>query len=52
MPQARKWADEFEEGIKEYGFSTEQIHRHKDIDYPTMGGVLNKTKEKIKQNAS
>ena len=25
MPKAREWADEFEEGIKAYGFSAEQI---------------------------
>ena len=25
MPRAREWADEFEEGIKAYGFSEDQI---------------------------
>ena len=25
MPRAREWANEFEEGIKDYGFSPQQI---------------------------
>ena len=32
MPRAREWADEFEVGIKEYGFSADQICRYKDVD--------------------
>ena len=30
MPRAREWADTFEEGIKAYGFSADQIRRYKD----------------------
>ena len=36
MPQATKWADEFEEGIKKYGFSAEQIQRYKNFDWRTI----------------
>ena len=36
MPHARQWADQFEEGIKAYGVSDEQIKRYKDVDYSTM----------------
>ena len=32
MPRAREWADEFEEGIKAYGFREDQIRRYKDVD--------------------
>ena len=32
MPRAREWADTFEEGIKAFGFSAEQIKRYKDSD--------------------
>ena len=28
MPRAREWADEFEEGIKAYGFREDQIQRY------------------------
>ena len=52
MPQARKWADEFEEGIKAYGFSTEQIYRYKDIDENIMSRATCKgARDKIKKNA-
>ena len=33
MPHARKWADEFEEGIKAYGINADQIQRFKDVDW-------------------
>ena len=36
MPRAKEQADEFEEGIKAYGFSEEQIRRYKDVDHNTM----------------
>ena len=36
LPRAREWADTFEEGIKAYGFSEDQIYRHKDADNDTM----------------
>ena len=32
MPRAREWANEFEEGIKAFGFSSEQIQRYSDQD--------------------
>ena len=40
MPRAREWADTFEEGIKAYEFSEEQIHRHKDGDFTTMRDTI------------
>ena len=56
MPQARKWADDFEQGIKAYGFNEEQIHRHKDSDDNTINKVIyegpNSARTKIEQNAS
>ena len=55
MPIAREWADTFEEGIKAYGFSEDQIHRHTDADFDTMHGAIsegpNSAIFKIKQNA-
>ena len=36
LPCAREWADEFEEGIKAYGISADQIQRYKDTDFNTM----------------
>ena len=36
MPRAREWADEFEEGIKAYGISEDQIQRYNDVDWRTM----------------
>ena len=51
MPRAREWADDFEEGIKAYGISADQIQRYKDVDVHTMTTALEQTKEKIKQNA-
>ena len=51
MPEAREWADEFEEGIKALGFSEEQIHRHKDPDRGTMDAALVAAGNKIRQNA-
>ena len=56
MLHTRKWADDFEEGIKAYGFSTDQIHRHKDADQDTMVYAIwegpNSAMYKIRQNAS
>ena len=56
MPIAREWADTFEEGIKAYGFSEDQIHRHTDADHDTMHDAIsegpNSARIKIKQNAS
>ena len=40
MPCARKWADEFEEGIKAYGFNADQIHRYKDVDFSTIKSAI------------
>ena len=40
MPQAREWADTFEEGIKAYGFSANQIQRYKDVDFNTMYSAI------------
>ena len=37
MPCAREWANDFEEGIKAYGFSDDQIKRYNDVDNDTMG---------------
>ena len=55
MPQAREWANTFEEGIKAFGFSAEQIHLYKDADDNTMRLAFiagnNSAKAKIKQNA-
>ena len=36
MPQAKEWADEFELGIKDFGFGPDDIIRHTDIDTPTI----------------
>ena len=56
MPKAREWAENFEQHIKAYGFSEEQIHRHKDSDWNTMKGAIwygaNSARAKIEQNAS
>ena len=55
MPRAREWADEFEDGIKKYGFSADQIQRYNDVDWDTMDAVIdegaNSAKWKIEQNA-
>ena len=40
MPQAREWADDFEQRIKAFGFTDEQIRRHNDADYNTMGDAI------------
>ena len=40
MPRAREWANEFEEGIKNYGISAEQIQRHTDSDSDTMSTAI------------
>ena len=40
MPRAKVWADEFEEGIKAFGFSPENIFRHSDADYETFDHKL------------
>ena len=56
IPQARYWADTFENGIKAYGFSEDQIRRYKDADYSTIEQAINSgansVKTKIGQNAS
>ena len=52
IPYAREWADDFEEGIKAYGFSDDQIKRYSDVDYDTMDSAIEGVIEKIKQNAS
>ena len=52
LPRAREWADTFEKGIKAYGFSEEQIQRHKDADWPTMNDAIFGARRKIIQNAS
>ena len=52
MPRAREWADEFEQGIKAYGFSEEQIQRYKDADSSIMYNVFyDVLEDKIRQNA-
>ena len=55
MPKAREWADTFEEGIKAYGFSDDQIHRYNDADYDTMWNAFyigdNCPSSKIIENA-
>ena len=50
MPHARQWADEFEEGIKAYGISEEQIQRYKDVDWDTMERAINQAREQIVHN--
>ena len=40
MPKAREWADTFEEGIKAYGISADQIQRYNDTDTATMDNVI------------
>ena len=40
MPRAREWADEFEQGIKDFGFSEQQIYRYKDADLLTMQSAI------------
>ena len=40
MPRAREWANTFEEGIKAYGFSEDQIYRYTDADYSTMSRAI------------
>ena len=51
MPHATQWADEFEEGIKEYGFSPEQIQRYKDFDYATIKRIKEEIDIKIRENS-
>ena len=52
MPRAREWADEFEEGIKKYGISADQIQRYNDADYDTMRNLFNfDVSDKIFENA-
>ena len=36
MPRAREWANEFEEGIKAYGFSEDNIKHYIGVDRDTM----------------
>ena len=40
MSHAREWADEFEEGIKAYGFSADQTQRYNDLDYGFMDRAI------------
>ena len=48
FPLARVWADEFEEGIKAFGFSPEQIQRYKDCDdWYSMDRAISSTRKKI-----
>ena len=51
MPCARKWANEFREGIKDYGFRDNQILRYKDFDFETMDTAMSLADKKIKQNS-
>ena len=55
MPRAREWADTFEEGIKAYGLSEDQIYRHKDADFDTMRSAIldrpDSAYKKIAENA-
>ena len=55
MPRAREWANTFEEGIKAYGFSEDQIYRYTDADYNTMDNAIrsgaSSASQKIAQNA-
>ena len=51
MPRYREWADEFEEGIKQYGISADQIKRYSNVDWSTLQQALNSVKKKITQNA-
>ena len=51
MPHARKWANEFEDGIKKYEFSDNQIQRYTDVDRETMWYAINDAIDKIKENA-
>ena len=51
MLKAREWADEFEEGIKKYEFSDNQIQRYTDVDYSTMQRAIWGAEDKIKENA-
>ena len=55
MPEAREWADTFEEGIKGFGFSEDQIYRHTNADFDTMDDAIksgdNSARAKIAQNA-
>ena len=47
MPRAREWANEFEEGIKNYGFSAEQIERYSDSDGDTIFRAIFRAHMKI-----
>ena len=55
MPEAREWADAFEQGIKGYGFNEDQIYRHRDADYNSFEDAIrcgeNNVEWKITQNA-
>ena len=51
MPIAREWADEFEQGIKNYGISAEQIQRYSDSDSDTVKSAIRSAKHEIIQNA-
>ena len=51
MPYATELADQFEEGIKAYGFSAEQILRYQDSDFTTMYLRVDEQYDKIKESA-
>ena len=40
MPRAKEWTDTFEEGIKAYGFSEDQIRRYTDSNHDTMFNTI------------
>ena len=47
MPKAREYANEFEEGIKGYNISPEQIIRHSNFDSFTMRSALMEARDKM-----
>ena len=50
MPKAREYANEFEEGIKGYNISPEQIIRHSNVNYFTMASTLLETQDKMERS--
>ena len=51
MPRAREWADEFEQGIKEYGIFPVQIRRYNDADIDTIFSAIWNARYRIGDNA-
>ena len=51
MPHARQWADDFEQRIKAYEISADQIQRYNDSDYDTMADAIIRAISKIQENA-